>query len=62
MCEREEYVRILLLNPLAPTLGGRKRGVGGRPQTLGREESLHLLGISTTGGTGEAKLARDAHM
>ena len=45
---RMEHSRIHLCPfrpPWPPSLGGEKRRFGGHPQTLGRDESLHPLGV-----------------
>ena len=42
LSRQEQKKRSSLFNPLTPTLGGMG-GVGGHPQTLGRDKSLHLF-------------------
>jgi hypothetical protein len=53
----DEGVLRLAFNPLTPTLGGWKKGIGGHPQTLGKG-ALPLC-TPSMGSAGEAELARD---
>jgi len=55
--KRWGVVSKLVFNPLAPILGGRRRSLGDTPRPSAGGLLLHLR---TMGGTGEAKLARDA--